>query len=84
MLLWIIIIAHWLLAHKAEVHLLLDHLSLISWHELLSVLIWICELAAALVVEVLLGAPVAVRRRLPEGRVCIGPLTKIFLLQTFS
>ena len=61
MLLWIIIIAHWLLAHKAEVHLLLDHLSLISWHELLSVLVWIGELAASLVVEVLLWATITVR-----------------------
>ena len=84
MLLGVIIVAHWLLAHKAEVHLLLDHLRLISWHELLSVLVWVCELAAPLVVEVLLGAAITVRGRLPERRVRIGPLTEIFVLQTFS
>ena len=61
MLLRVIVVAHGLLAHKAEVHLLLDHLSLISWHELLRVLVWIGELAASLVVEVLLWAAVAVR-----------------------
>ena len=83
MLLRVIVVAHGLLAHKAEVHLLLDHLSLISWHELLGVLVWIRELTAALVVEILLRTAIAVRRGLPEGRVRVGPLTEIFILQAF-
>ena len=84
MLLGLLVIIHWLLASETEFQLLLEHLSLISRHELLGVLVWICELAATLVIKILLRAAIAVRRGLSEGRVCIRPLTEIFLLQTFS
>ena len=51
---------------SAVIHLRFDHLRLISWHELLGMLVGICELAAALLVKILLWATITVRRWLPE------------------
>lgn len=47
-LLWLEIVIHRLLALEAKVNLLLKLLGLVAWHELLSVLIWISQLTAAL------------------------------------
>ena len=43
------------------IHLLLNHLRLISWHKLLCVLVRISELAAALMVQIFLRTAIAVR-----------------------
>ena len=50
----------------AVIHLLLNHLRLIPGHKLLGMLIGVCELTAALMIQIFLRTAISVRRRLPE------------------
>ena len=60
--------------------LLLNHLRLIFGHELLGMLIRVCQLAAALVVEILLRTAIAMCGLLAERGVSVRPLTEISFL----
>ena len=48
------------------IHLLFNHLRLIPGHKLLGVLIGVCELTAALMIQIFLRTAISVRRGLSE------------------
>ena len=84
-LLWLEIVIHWLLALEAKINLLLELLGLITRHELLSVLIRISKLTAALSIEIFPRTHFTVCGWLSKGRVRIRKFTSLILiLQSFS
>ena len=68
--------SHWgtlLLTHEADVHFMLDLPRLVSWHELLRMLIRVRKLTCAVIVQVPVGAPFEVTASVVmlDGRLCL-------------
>ena len=75
-----VLVIHRLLAQESKVHLPFNILCLLPRHELLGVLVRVGQLAASLLVQVLLRTAVAMGRGLAEGRVGVGPTLTLFLI----
>ena len=74
------IVTERLLALETKINLLLECLGLLTWHELLSMLIGVSQLAAALNIKIFLWTHITVCRRLSERRVVLGDFTALVLV----